>query len=185
MVKLQLAAVVSRTGLQFLEDARVEDPGQEVVQHDVLVVIPDEPLDLGQLEARILVHGAIVEAQEQPLELRHDRVLVVPRIPDERPAGVGGVPRQVLCAWVAALERIAEEERVAAIVHVRLIARPTPVDVVQVQGGRPEVHQRVGVVLLLQDAGGIEGDVMVDELGEVRVEGGDAALDHSKVTEPD
>jgi hypothetical protein len=43
-------------------------------------------LHIGEREIRIPVAKTIVKAQEQPLQLRHDRVLVVARISDQRAA---------------------------------------------------------------------------------------------------
>src|SRR5205085_1065341 len=49
-------------------------------------------------------------------------------------------------------------------------------DVVEVEARRAEVHQPVGIVLLLQAARRVEREVVVDELAEVGVAGVDAAV---------
>ena len=84
----------------------------------------------------------VVEPQHGGVELGDDAVLVVARIADECPpvrpsgnldgAGVVGVARHV-----------GAEEHVDTIVgvHVRLIVRATPVQVVQVEARRPEINE--------------------------------------------
>ena len=109
------------------------------------------------------------------MQLRHDTVLVVPRIADERPAirpagdlaglGVEGVPRH----------RLAQQHvDPVRVVQVRLVVRPAPVQVVQVEAGGAEVRQGVElrrVQGLPQPGCGVEGEVMVDELAQVGVGG--------------
>jgi hypothetical protein len=50
------------------------------VQHEPLVVEADLALDLLERQLRVRVGDLVVEAQEQPLELGDDDVLVVARI---------------------------------------------------------------------------------------------------------
>jgi hypothetical protein len=54
-----------------------------------------------------------------------------------------------------------------------VVHRSPTVDAVQVEPGAAEVGQRVRVVLPFQAGGGVEGDVVVDELAQVGVAGRD------------
>ena len=57
-------------------------------------------------------------------------------------------------------------------IHVRLVGGPAPVQVVQVETGRPEIHQRLKLrrgQSLAQVGNRIEGKVVVDELSEVGI----------------
>ena len=54
-----------------------------------------------------------------------------------------------------------------------LVGRPPAIEGVEVQRGGAEVVERQRVDEHLLDGGGVEGDVVVDELAEVRVAGGD------------
>ena len=161
---------------------------QEVLEDGVLVVPADEALHVGELrflaEARGLEVGdLVVELQEGRLELRDDRVLVVARIADERAlrlASLGRVARDVALVRHAAgvaCERAAEEHVQAVVaVEIRLVVGAAAVDGVEVEARRAEVDQRVGGVRLLQTAGRVEGDVVVEELPEVGVAGGDPGV---------
>ncbi len=66
--------------------------------------------------------------------------------------------------------------RALGVVLERLVERSTAVDAVEIEPRRPEVDQPVGIVAALQLAGGVECDVMVDELAEVDVAGGHALV---------
>ena len=74
------------------------------------------------------------------------------------------------------LEQRPAETELVADVHVRLVGGAAAVERIQVEPRRPEVDQRVGVVLLHQARRGIERDVVVDELAQVGVAGGDARI---------
>ena len=141
----------------------------------VLVVVADELLCIAERDAGIVGHDPVVEPQHQSLQLRDDAVLVVARIADERPTGRAA--RQILGGRVdAPADRRAEQERRAVVVHVGLVIRTAAIHVVEVEGRRPEIDQRVGVVLALEGAGRVEGQIMVDELAQVGVERRDAAF---------
>jgi len=60
--------------------------------------------------------------------------------------------------------------------HVRLVIGATAVDIVEVEPRGAKVRQTVGVVQLLEAAGPVERQVVVDELAEVRVAGADRRL---------
>ena len=154
----------------------MDDPRQEVVQHDVLVVESHELLNIGEWQARIIRQDTIMKSQEKPLKLGNNAVLVVAWISDERAPRIGSVARQVLRVGVAALERIAEQERVVSGVQVRLIVRPTSINVIQIERGSAKVYQRIGVILFLQAARWVERNVMIDELTQVSVQRRDAAF---------
>jgi hypothetical protein len=168
------AAVVATAGPEIVQHAGVDDPRQEIVQHDILVVEADTLLHVLEGEAVIVVDHAVVEAQHQPLQLRHDAVLVVAGIADQRAALE---TRQIAGVGHAGTgQGFAEQELAAAVVHVGLIARTASVEIVQVERGRTEIDEAVRILLLGQQAHGIEGDVVIDELAEIGVERGNTAL---------
>ncbi len=177
MEEIEPAAIVVAVHLQRVDHARMHDSRQEVVDDKVLVVKTHLALDVGKRERWMLLHHAVVEAQEQALELRHDRVFVIAWIADHRPWRTCVVARQIARVGIAAaVNGIAQDEPVVRVIHVRLVVRSATVDVVQIETGRAEVRERVRIVLLLEAAGGIERQVVVDELAEVRVERRHAAL---------
>ena len=123
------------------------------------------------------VGDAVVEAHHRRLELRHDHVFIVSRVADQgaflrvalkvaRP-GVLGVSRKV-----------APEKEPDAIrgIKVRLVVGPSAVDVIEVEPWRAEIDKTLGVVLPLEAARGVEGQIVVDELSEVSVAGRDAEV---------
>ena len=73
-------------------------------------------------------------------------------------------------------QRFAQQKSPAIGVEVGLIVRPATIDVVHVEARGAEILQGIGIVLLLEAAGGIEGQIVVNELAEVGVNGGDAAF---------
>src|SRR6202011_4832414 len=74
------------------------------------------------------------------------------------------------------MDRVAEEERVSPIVEVWLIGWTSPVDVVEIERRTAEVHQCIRIVLLLQTARRIERQIVINELAEVGIKSGYAAL---------
>ena len=73
-------------------------------------------------------------------------------------------------------EHVAELEQPAVGVQVRLVVRASSIDAVEVESRRPEVDQRVGIVLALEARGRVECQVVVDELAEIGVRRRDPAL---------
>jgi hypothetical protein len=63
--------------------------------------------------------------------------------------------------------------RVAGVVELRVGRRPPPVDGVEVVARGAEVDDRIRIGLLLVERGGVEGDVVVDELAEEGHAGGE------------
>ena len=53
--------------------ARMNNPRQEVIQHNVLVMEADLLLHIGERQIRILRAKSIVKALEQSLQLRNNR----------------------------------------------------------------------------------------------------------------
>src|SRR5256884_8246451 len=147
---------------------------QEIIDHHVLVMKTDELLNLLEFHFVIFFHEAIVKTQEKSLELRHDAVLIVARVADERTAGLGMVARQVPRVRVAARKPIPEEKQgeafvVVEFVQVRLIVGSAPIKIIQIERGPPKVQKRVGIILLLQAAGRIKRDVKIDELAKIGI----------------
>ena len=62
------------------------------------------------------------------------------------------------------------------VVHVWLVVRAAPVHVIEIEGGRAEIDQGIGIILLLQAASRIECEVVIDELSQIRVKSGNSAL---------
>ena len=62
------------------------------------------------------------------------------------------------------------------LVEVGLVVGAASVEAIEVEARRAEVHQRVGIVLLLQAARRVEREVVVDELAEVGEAGADARV---------
>jgi hypothetical protein len=169
------------------------------VEHDVLVVLADQPPCL--LEAATLVDQAVVRLEEGQVELGDDQVLVVARVADAGRAvaervGVARLPGQVV---VVALARRPLERRRRPVepghlpdqhpvVVGRVAGGRRAVQAVQLEAGRAQVlevvadpgHGERGQVRRQQLAGGegagLEGDVVVDELAEVGVDGRDDAV---------
>ena len=127
-----------------------------------------------------MIGDPVVEPQEDGVKLRHDAVLVVARIADERPAirpagDLGGmrvvrVPREGLAQLHADPVRV---------VQVRLVVRPPPVEVVQVETGGTEVRQLpdlIPVKIFTQAGCGVEGEVMINELTQICIGGRDGPV---------
>ena len=158
------------------EHLLAHDAPQEVVDDDPLVVPAHDPLGglegvlAATLQARIRgdeVNHFVVELQHRQLPLADEGVLVVARITDQR--GVLAVAGQIILVVVAPDEELLTAG--ALVVQERVVDRATTVETVQVEAGGAEVRQRVWVVLPVQAGRGIERQVMVDELPEVRVSG--------------
>ena len=148
--------------------------GQEVVQHDPLVAPAHDALRL--VEVRVLLVGAelrrdlvvdaVVEFEEQRLDLP-TILFVVALVADQR------VPSAVRCRSgrsMPAMPRFAPRmnlprPRSAVVQGAGRPGRGRKAIEVEARGA--EVFQRVRVVQPLQRRGRIEGDVVVDELAEV------------------
>jgi len=155
-----------------------DDAGQVVLHHDPLVVPAGEPLGLDELPVGVaagvggVVDEAVVEPGEQQVQLADDDVLVVARIADER--DLLAVSGQVVDAvGVGADEQLA---LVIPVVLERFVAGPGPVERVEVEAGSPEAGEAVGVVKPVEAGDRVEGDVVIDELAEVGVAGGDGGV---------
>ena len=170
----------------MLEHVVGDDRRQEVVEHNPLVVEANLALNLSERQLRPVVGELVVEPQHQPLKLGNDHVLVVARIADDR-AGLGcrvgslgraarHVVRGHRGAQRAASELVAEQELPAVGVQVRLVVGAAAVDAVEIEPRCAEVDQRIGIVLALEAAGGVERQIVVDELPEVGVQRGNPAL---------
>ncbi len=105
------------------------------------------------------------------MQLADDDVDIVARVADQGPPLL--VAGQV-DALVHGIGVRADEELggVVLVEQVGAVERPPAVDGVEVEAGRAVVDQGVGVVTPLEPGGGVEGQVVVDELAEVGVAGG-------------
>jgi hypothetical protein len=191
-----------------VHDRRVGDPLEEVVEHDVLVVLAHQPACL--LEGPALVDQAVVGLEEGQVQLGDDQVLVVAGVADAgRPVaqrvGVALLPGQVVVVTLArrplGWHRGPVELGDLADQHLGLVGRVArgrrAVQAVELQAGRAQVlevvadlgqgqrRQAGGEQLGGGEGAGLEGDVVVHELAEVGVDGryravagGRAGVDH-------
>ena len=93
--ELQLVAVELAVGLQPVQNVRVHDAGEKVVEDDPLIMKSNNLLQRREGQPRVIVDRPIVKLQEQALKLRDDAVLIIPRVSDQRAARVGAVARQI------------------------------------------------------------------------------------------
>src|SRR5689334_11813844 len=83
---MQLFFIESAIRFEVGENAGMDDARQKIVEHYELVVETNFLLNLTEREVLILRGDAVMKSLEQSLKLRNDRVLIVSRIADERPA---------------------------------------------------------------------------------------------------
>ena len=123
-----------------------------------------------------------METQKGRLQLRDNDILVIARIADEGALGPadGGfrtwqVAREFIMAdtrqGIAELQQRQPARHALVLVEIRLVVRAAPVDIVEVEARGAEIGQRVGIILFDQRTGGIECEIMVDELAEISVAG--------------
>ena len=136
-----------------------------------LEVPPGEPLRLGQRAGQAGVQAAVVELEEEQVQLGDDEVLVVAGVTDQRGAVVA--PGQVVDAL-----GVAHDPQVLAVrlVQLRVGGGAASVDRGQVEDGTVEVGQPFGVHLLRRHRGAVQRHVVVDELAEERVAGRDVRV---------
>ncbi len=138
-------------------------------------------LNLRKRPVFVVRRDFIMEAEKQPLKLRNDDVLVISRVTDDRSAllRIGElITRKVLRAWVrrGTGQGLAEQKVTPILIQVGLVVWSATIHAVQVEARRSKVLQTFGVILLLEAAGRIKGEVMVDELAEICVGGRNSAL---------
>ena len=150
--------------------------------HDHPLVVPAHQ-PLRRLEPRLAaahqrrigldqVDDLVVELQHGQLQLRDERVLVVARVAEQRRLLL--VARQVVLVVVPADQHLLVAR--VAVVEERVVDRAADVDAVQVEPRAAEVRQRVRVVGPVQAGDRVEGQVVVDELPEVRVAARDVGV---------
>src|SRR6266568_577030 len=167
------AATENSTGM----NGRALQSREEVVDDGPLVMPADDPACLveppfrGQLGDGRRLDDLVVILEEAEGELGDDQVLVVPGVPEERAAL--RVPREVVLARLILPD---EHSDAVVLVQERLVVRAPPVQGVEVEAGRAEVDERIGIVVPLQLRRRIEGQVVVDELPEVREARGDVRV---------
>ncbi len=177
-----LAAV----GEHVVDDRRLADPLQVVVADHPLVVLDDRAA--GADEALVgglrgeLVDDPVVEAHHREVRLRDRQVLVVARVGDDREL-LARAARQVealLVGELAVVRRLAHLELAPVVVEELLRLRVVgagAVERVEVERRRAALAQlRRGDVGAERDLRLVEGQVVVDELPEVRVAGRDGAV---------
>ena len=117
------------------------------------------------------VQAAVVELQEQQVQLGDDQVFVVAAVADQR--GAVGAAGQVVDAF-----GVAHDPQMPAVglVQLRIQPRAAAVDRGEVEVRAVEVGQPFRVHLLLGHRGGVQRHVVVDELAEERVTGQDVGV---------
>jgi len=53
-----------------------------------------------------------------------------------------------------------------AAIHIRLVIRPPAIHAIEIETRSAEIYQCIGIILFLAKAGGVEGEIVVDELAE-------------------
>src|SRR5215211_2652952 len=145
-----------------------EDLRQVVVEHDPVVVAQQKPARL--LEAELeLVRDAVVEAREQQVQLRDDRVLVVARVADQGD--------ELVVAWEVERRALGEQQppRHVLLVEIGLHLRPAAVERVEVEPWCAPVDRAARPARACAERRRVERDVVVDELAEVGEAGRDPA----------
>lgn len=122
-----------------------------------------------------MIGDLVVEPQEDGVQLRHDAVLVVARIADQRPAARPAGDLGGLRVVGVSRQRLAQQHAdPVPLVHVGLVVRPAPVEIVQVETGGTEVRQLpdlIPVQKFTQAGRGVKGEVMINELTQICVGG--------------
>ena len=174
---VELAPVMQDLG----DDARFGEPLDPVVQHDPLIVPGHDPARLAEDIGRRIGAGRehvadlVVELQHREMRLRHQQVLVVAMIADQREAL--GAARQVVAEIaLAGVEILADQElrpvlvaggRVARI-EMRAAVGTETVDAVEIDARGAEILDAERVFLLVAERREIERDVVIDHLPEIR-----------------
>src|ERR1700730_284324 len=111
------------------------------------------------------------------MQLRDDDILVVAWITDQGALDCGAVAWQVARVRIdAAVYWRPEQEGAAVVVEVGLVVRAPAIDVIEIEGWRTKIHQRIRIILFLKTARWIEGNVVIHELAEIGVQRGNLAL---------
>src|SRR5215467_3256344 len=110
-----------------------------------------------------------MKAMKESLELRDDRVFIIPGVPDEGATRRSVVSDKVRSVGVAQCEWIAPQKGSVTGVEIRLVIGAAAVNIVQIERRGAKVGQGVRIILFLQRTDGIKCYVMVDELAQIRV----------------
>ena len=165
---VEAAAVVHDPVGQRLAD----EQRQELVDDHPLVVPACQPLRplehfivVGAAVARLhIVDRGVVEQQERGVQPGEHQVLVVARVADDRHAF--GIARQIL-EWPDAADLELDPGALEAVQMGRP-PRPAEVDRVEVERRRTGVRRVLGIGLLAQRRGLVEGHVVIHELAHER-----------------
>src|SRR5260370_39713320 len=122
------------------------------MEHHVLIMETHELLYVLKFRMWLVLHRAIVKTMKKPLELRDDGILVVAWITNQRAGGIRAITRQI-CRPYLRLSRVdgfpQQKGFPVCVVHVRLIVRPAPINVVEVKSRSSKIGQRIRVILCL------------------------------------
>ena len=128
------------------------DPGEEVIHDNILVVEADELLDGFKIQARIIIGHPVVHVEHQPLQLRHQTVFIVAGVADDCSSGEA---RQIVAGLATGpCHCIAVAEAAFLRIHVRLVGWTPAVDIIQIKARRAEIHEPIGIQRFTQGADG-------------------------------
>ncbi|MND81693.1 hypothetical protein D3C80_734970 [compost metagenome] len=175
--------------LDLLDEARLGQPLDEIEQHDPLVVPGDDPpcfLEQSTVAETGIgrhhpVEHLVVEFQHQKMHLRHQKVLVIALVEDQRMADliarqVVGQRRDRAAILVRRLRRMSDQHLAddlrlggIALVEIGMDARPVAIERIEVERRCAEIHRRQRIGLLLVERRRVQRDVVVDELAEIGI----------------
>src|ERR1019366_7259814 len=133
----------------------------------------------------------VVEAVKQALKLGNDDVFIVSGIANNRTFGVFRCIADLVFRCIADLaarqiprlrvgsgsaQWLSKNKATTIFVEIGLIVGSAAIDIIEIKSWGAIIHQRVGIVLFLQTTGGIEGQIVIDELAKIRVSRGDSAF---------
>ena len=159
-------------GQDVLHDSPSADSTQEVPNYDPLVVPLHTLLRAGEPVRGVekITDDCVVETHHNRMKLSDNDVFIIAVI-----ANNGSLIRragQVMGSCVGAARQWGSQDEPVTCVSERFVFWPRAVDRVEIQSRRPKVVQRVRVVQLRERGPRVERDVVVDELAQVRVAGG-------------
>ena len=185
------------------ERGRGQHAIQIVVQHQPLIVPAHDahggakaaaglyPDATEGLDQRLIADDLVVEADEGALQLNDDTVLVIALVAEDRRVGTLAGGRRLAVRIMQAqdiaaglhlfgqrlFEDLAQAQMQAiGLVEIGLIVRSASVDAVQIQRRRAEVLDRGDVDVAVPERGRIERQVVINELSEIGIAGGNAGV---------
>ncbi len=169
----------------LLDDAGLGQPLHPVVQDHPLIVPGHQATCLGEDVgrrrrcSRQRVADLVVELEDCEMRLRHQEVLVVSVVADQRETL--RAPRQVVAELALARIKVLADQELGAVpaaghgiagIKMRAAIRAEAVDGVEVERRGAEILDAERVLLLVGEGRQVERDVVVDELPQIGESGG-------------